>query len=581
MNCELTDEWMLALNGLPASAQVRTDSAGGIGVVEIKWNEPCARFSAEWQIPQDDIQFRWVSAAGKIGGGYPQFLPPSWCSKMTAELCLHAPVFSFVGANGENRLTAAVSESKYPVEFHAGISEETFMAECRMEFSGLPSPHRVLIRFDLRGILFSKALREVSAWWERMPELAPIPVPDSAQEPVYSTWYSLHRNVSADAVEREAELGLGYGLKTVIVDDGWQNTGDAPGYAFAGEWKVDKKRFPDMKELIRRVRSKGIRCLLWIAPPFVGEESPLFASMKGKLLYFSKGLNAWIADPRFPEIRAHLIGVCLRLVAESDPDGFKIDFLDRFPLPPEIPDPALSDGFAGRDFRNVDESVAVLLNELSGKLRALKPDVLIEFRQDYIAPAMRKYANIFRASDCPGDRVANRRRIVNLRLLSGNTAVHSDMLGWHPGESAESAARQLWNTVFAVPQISVRLEELSPEHRRVLRFYLSFWRQYRDLFLHGELTPLHPELNYPLVIAENPSAVAAVSYQERNVVKGIGKGKEFLLINASASAELFVEADAPRNAAIFDCFGNPVQCTELCAGLRNVHIPPSGYLHAK
>lgn len=579
MNCKISDRLSLELKGLPASARVKTSGADGIGIAEIELNEPCSRFSAECWIPQNDIQFRWVSAAGKIGEGYPQFLPPSWYSKMTAELCRHAPVFSFVGANGENRLTAAVSESKFPVEFHAGICEDSFLAECRIVFSGLPQSSRIQIRFDMRDIPFSDSLRDVSAWWEVTPGHVPMQVPASAFEPVYSTWYSYHQSVAAEAVEREVELGLEYGIKTVIVDDGWQEIGSSGSYASAGEWNA-ADRFPEMKEHVRRVQAKGVRYLLWVALPFVGENSPLFHRMKEKLLYFSKGLNTWIVDPRFPEIRAFLLERCLGLVRNFNLDGLKIDFLDRFPLPSEISDPALSDGFAGRDCKGVDEAVDVLLKELCGKLRAYKPDLLIEFRQDYISPAMRKYANIFRASDCPGDRISNHRRVINLRLLSGNTAVHSDMLGWHPGESVESSARQLWNIVFSVPQISVRLSELSAEHRRMLQFYLSFWRKYRELFIHGKLTPLHPELNYPLVIAENASAAAVVLYSERNAVKWIEGKKEFLVINASASEEIFVEAEAVRNAEILDCLGRTLERIELRPGIQKIRIPSSGCLRS-
>ncbi len=579
MNCKISDRLNLDLNGLPASARVKTSGADGIGIAEIELNEPCSRFSAEWRIPQNDIQFRWVSAAGKIGEGYPQFLPPSWCSKMTSELCRHAPVFSLIGANGTNRLTVAVSESKHPVEYHAGVCENTFMMECRIVFSDLPVSARIQIRFDMRDIPFSDSLRDAAAWWEPMPEHVPMPVPVSAFEPVYSTWYSYHQGVTAEAVEREIEFGLEYGIKTVIVDDGWQEIGGSGSYASAGEWKA-ADRFPEMKEHVRRVQAKGVRYLLWVALPFVGEDSPLFQRMREKLLYFSNGLNTWVVDPRFPEIRASLLERCFGLVKDWNLDGLKIDFLDRFPLPCGISDPALSDGFAGRDCRGIDEAIDVLLKELCGKLRAYKPDLLIEFRQDYISPAMRKYANIFRASDCPGDRVSNRRRIINLRLLSGNTAVHSDMLGWHPGESVESAARQLWNIVFSVPQLSVRLGTLSGEHRRMLLFFLRVWREHRALFLHGRLSPLHPELNYPLVLAENENSAVAVLYSEQYLaLSGSFRGKRLLVINASGADYVCLELNGEkRSAEILNCLGGKVDTAEFGDGVRRVPVPPSGVL---
>ena len=47
----------------------------------------------------------------------------------------------------------------------------------------------------------------------------------------------------------------------------------------------------------------------------------------------------------------------------------------------------------------------------------------------------------------------NRIRIADIRMLAGNTAVHSDMITWHHDETLEIAALQLVNTLFGVPQI--------------------------------------------------------------------------------------------------------------------------------
>lgn len=569
---------MVELKDLPPSARVKTEWLDGIGIVEIQGEEPCSGFSAEWRIPQDDIQFRWVADAGKIGIGYPQFLPPDWFSKTTSQLCCRVPVFSLVGADSGNRLTAAVSESVLPVEFHSGISEYSFQAECRIVFPAFSHPFCVQIRLDLRKIPFSSALRDVAAWWEKMAEYSPMPVPESALEPLYSTWYSYHHEITPEAVEQEAELGLDYGLGTMIVDDGWQKICGAGSYPSAGEW-IPSDRFSGLKEHVRRVQAMGVRYLMWVALPFLGEDSPLFSAMKGKLLYFSKGLRTWVVDPRFPEVRSRLIERCSQLVESFGLDGLKIDFLDRFPVPSDCIDPAIAEEFAGRDCKSVDEAVFLLLEELCRTLRAIRPDILIEFRQDYNAPAMRRFANMFRASDCPGDRISNRRRIINLRLLSGNTAVHSDMLGWCAEESAESAARQLWNIVFSVPQISVRLAKLSPEHRRMLRSWLAFWRENRELFLAGNLTPLHPELNYPVVMVENASSAAVVVYAENQVVKLCCGKARFLLVNASASEEVLVElAGEELKAEVFDCFGNLTEQIPLHPGLQKIRIPCSGRL---
>ena len=67
---------------------------------------------------------------------------------------------------------------------------------------------------------------------------------------------------------------------------------------------------------------------------------------------------------------------------------------------------------------------------------------MIEFRQPYIGPLMRKYGNIFRAGDCPNSALENRVRTTDLHILSGTTAVHSDMIMWHYEDQVEIAAFQ-------------------------------------------------------------------------------------------------------------------------------------------
>ena len=91
---------------------------------------------------------------------------------------------------------------------------------------------------------------------------------------------------------------------------------------------------------------------------------------------------------------------------------------------------------AGRDIKSLPLAVNRLLSDVMERLKAIKPEILIEFRQSYIGPAIRKYGNIFRAADCPADILTNRVRTVDLRLFSGNTAVHSDMLEWNMNETA-------------------------------------------------------------------------------------------------------------------------------------------------
>jgi len=50
------------------------------------------------------------------------------------------------------------------------------------------------------------------------------------------------------------------------------------------------------------------------------------------------------------------------------------------------------------------------------------------------------YGNMLRAVDCPNAGPVNRKETVDLRLLADHTAVHSDMIAWHPNEQARASS---------------------------------------------------------------------------------------------------------------------------------------------
>ena len=76
----------------------------------------------------------------------------------------------------------------------------------------------------------------------------------AAFKPLYSSWYCFHQDVFAKDIEAECAAAADLGMKTVIVDDGWQTDDTNRGYAFCGDWEVSRRRFPDMAAHVKRVQ---------------------------------------------------------------------------------------------------------------------------------------------------------------------------------------------------------------------------------------------------------------------------------------------------------------------------------------
>ena len=257
------------------------------------------------------------------------------------------------------------------------------------------------------------------------------------------------------------------GCKTVIVDDGWQCDNMLRGYAYCGDWKVVPTKVPDMRAFVDAVHQTGMKFVLWYSVPYIGEFSQAFIDFNDKMLYRDgpEGGRFYVIDPRYPETRQFLIDLYCNAVREWDVDGFKLDFVDHFK-----PSGLVKEGL---DYVSVYDAVDRLLKDVIKSLKEIKPEIMIEFRQTYMGPLMRAYGNMLRAIDCPNDSWTNQQNTLALRMTSGDTAVHSDMVMWNYEESAECAAFQLTRVLFAVPQISVRSSMMNEKHSQMVKHYLA------------------------------------------------------------------------------------------------------------
>ena len=474
-------------------------------------------------------------------------IPPDWNCRFSSALHSQAPVAMLFSDSSENRGLLACSEAFRRVNFKLGLVEETgdaaYSAELFSEPEAPIKSYGVEFLVDFRHVFYADAVRDAYAWLAAMPAYAPAKVPDAAFDPLYSFWYSYHQEVYADKVEAECAEAVKYGMKTIIVDDGWQTDDKNRGYAHCGDWNVSTNRFPDFPAHVRRVQAMGMKYMIWYAVPFVGRKSANFERFKGKYLRTDNAGSSdevGVLDPRFPEVREFLIGKYEKALREWGLDGLKLDFIDAFRL--WGADPAVAENYAGRDIKSVPEAVDRLMTDIRSRLSAIRKDVLIEFRQSYVGPAMRKYGNMFRAADCPMDPRSNRARTLELRLSSGGTAVHADMLMWNPAESAEAASKQFWSVLFAVPQISMRIKELPESHRAKLREMLDFWMAHRDTLTKGELRPMRPDLTYPIVYAYGKGEQVVAVYDAGQVVSvDRSRGADVYVVNATDATSLVVE----------------------------------------
>ena len=506
-----------------------------------------------------------------------------WCAKYRSELARDLPLA--VGFNAAERapVALAASEAMRPVEFGLYADDETCDVIARCEFFTRPAAplraYEVSVLVDRRNGTLPDTVREAADWISRVNGFRPAHVPEAAFEPLYSTWYAYLQDVRAEPLEAEARLAAALGMKTMILDDGWQKEDSATFYSAVGDWMPVPSRFPDMRAHVAKVHAAGLRYMLWLAVPYVGDESKAFERFRGKYLQVrgttSPGRSA-ILDPRFPEVREYLIRTYERVVGEWGFDGVKLDFIDAFAV--DGADPAVAEGYAGRDYREVPLAVNRLMKDVLARLRRINPDVLVEFRQRYMGPAVLQYGNMMRAWDCPADPCANRRRICDLRLTSGPLAVHSDMLVWSRDETPEGAALPILNALYSTIQYSMILAKIRPDHREVIRHWLDFSRRHRDALVKGRFTPHHAESGYMWVEGESEAERVVTSYSGDAVVRAGAPDRTVFLVNATGAEGMAVDfAAKPSSVRLFDVFGKLAGTAAPFAGLVRLPVPASGF----
>ncbi|WP_194893072.1 glycoside hydrolase family 36 protein [Catenulispora pinisilvae] len=565
----------------PGPAPVLTAEPGG-GVAEL------AGGTAQTTLVRLDVPLGGAVGHWHPAAGWDRHLAADWMTGWrTIGLAGSAPLGCLYDGSANALLAYATDRLVATTRLKFGVGERTgrFGVWLAMDLE----PGEVCrIRIAQPGQPHADALRELARW--QSPETT-LPVPDAGRTATYSTWYSYHQDVSAAAVEAEAELAAEAGCGLLILDDGWQRGGTGGGYSGCGDWEPDADKFPDFAAHVAEVHAAGLKYMAWIAPLLLGQDSAVREALAGFAPHARPEWGCHVLDPRHAEVRAFVVDRCARLVETYGLDGLKIDFLDSASVYAsgtyaEAGDTAdavpTGEPAAEGWIPDVGTAMRVLLAALRDRLRAARgTDFLIEFRQPYTGPAMLEYANLLRASDCPADAVANRVKSLDLALLAPDVAIHSDMLMWDASGTAEQAARQLLAVLHTIPQISTRLADLPAEHRAMIAFWLGFWRDRRDLLTRGRLRAGRPDELYPLTTVTDAERAVAVLHTVNHLVPLDLSGlREAAVVNATDSGRVVLDLrhQAAVRLTVSDACGRTIreEHTRLALGPSSIAVPPSG-----
>jgi len=526
-------------------------------------------FVISWKEPMRGILYKWDSRCLLH-----KDILPHWDDCFPSMISQNAPVSCYFDGNDQNSYCWALSECQKLITIKNGIDDKygDLTPQFTLKVQQFTNQYqtKLTLWIDRRKVPMRTAVSEVAGWWETECGLKPLSVPDIARVPLYSFWYSYHQDVFAHDVEEKCQWAKKLGFDICIVDDGWQTDDSGGGYGYCGDWQPAPTKLPDMAAHVKRVHDIGMKYVLWYSVPFVGHYSMHYAHFQGMILRDIPELKAAVLDPRYREVREFLINTYKKALLEWDLDGFKLDFVDAWC------DNAQNAPYnTGMDIPALQDAVEECMTQIVQTLSEIKSDILLEFRQEYIGPHMKRFGNMFRVGDCAANYLKNRTVILDYRMFMGDQAVHSDMLIMAPEETPQTNALQIISCMFGVLQFSGRMEDMTPEMTEMAVFWIRFLKEHIQLLQSRSLEAYEAQLLYTWAKTCEDDECAVGVYAIDKVVKPDAVNTVYIA-NGCAGERILVELDGTYQVQILDCFGHKKDAFEKKFADITVLPVPSG-----
>ena len=404
---------------------------------------------------------------------------------------IKTPLYIFCGQDHCSSLCFGVIGNDYEREFvslepHGGRALSLYSRTLTLQITGeIPEEYRadiweegVYLMDETKntGIPWTETLREfheIRQNWEQIT----FPYTKEGMYPMWCSWTDWD---SADVNEKivldNVEEGVKLGIKNYIVDDGWFGLGldcDEKLKLNIGDWESDTKKFPDVKKLSHKIREKGGKSIIWCAPHAVGDVAKvrearkrhLMVNAEGKLVYTSNGFH--VLCMRNPEAREIMADICVHLAKEYDTDGAKYDLYNCVPVVE----------CCCKEHEHDTDSMVVALQKtmelIWQKVRAVKPNYMVELKQNYGGSRLATYGTMMRAGDTPYCPEGNFLRTAYIQSYTPYAA--NDYQTITNYDTLESAAKVIIKMLaVGIPTYSMDLLALEEEKKQLIAF-LNEW----------------------------------------------------------------------------------------------------------
>jgi alpha-galactosidase len=272
------------------------------------------------------------------------------------------------------------------------------------------------------------------------------------------------------------------GLKWVDIDDGYQQA--------EGDWDVVRDKFPggdaDMRKLVDKIHSMGLKAKLWWAPLAVDPESKLLTENPDIILETSDGApqyitwwNSYYMSPVYKKTIDHTQGVLRMFLKDWDFDGLKMDGQHLNCVPPDYGNHNLNDPM--ESFEKLPEFFKMIYETA----HTYKPNAVLQICPcgDAMSFFNMPWTNQTVASD-PTSSWQIRLKGKTYKALLGNRAYYADHVELSDGGDdfgTQIGIGGVLGTKFTWPKDNPYVTEghfvLTPEKEKIWKKWISIYNQ--------------------------------------------------------------------------------------------------------
>jgi len=310
----------------------------------------------------------------------------------------------------------------------------------------------------------------------------------------WTDWFS--DDVTDEVVLENVKEGCKLGIKNYIIDDGWFGPGldnDFDIKINIGDWREDPAKIKDLKTLVEAIHQENANAIIWCAPHAVAPDANCFRQRKkyliqnrtGKLLMTGNMFHSLCF--MCPQAREIMADICADLIERYNVDGAKYDLFNCVPA-----DPCISDQHE-HDTTSMMEGLARTFELIEKKTKRLKPDYIVEMKQNYGTPWLYQYGTVMRAGDTPYNPEGNFLRTAYINAYTPYSLNDYQTITNH--DSADDAAAVIIKMLaVGVPSYSINFKQLQQKHKNVIRFYHRWYIENLNHLKRGFRIPLDSRL---------------------------------------------------------------------------------------